>query len=437
MRKSILGFLLFAAFLCRAETIKDKVLEFLPLEHDLVVISAEGDRSSDAKFTRNSNALDNKFNIVGRNLPRFAPQGGLVIENGGRSDERGAVNFLSPELADFASAGIKELDAGKAKLESVPGLQGQAISFSGTLLLKNIPLRLNKSHVFSYYAKGEGVLAVSLCVTNKSGKTTDIPVATRQLSGEWQRFYHSFKEDKDPVESLQVTFTADNAVIDSLMLEGPCIYFQRTSPSSFVSGGEWRAAELLKLPMPEELRSGETGAFSFNFTPTASGGWQDLFAIGGWWKPELDLSWYSARLQFSFRDKVVNANAAIEVGKTYHLLIQYDKNEAELFLDGKKIASIIATSKAFVSRQILLGGRIIEIKSDGIFRNFAVYRAPLGQDEIASLASMPDLSGILPRKQLSLCSKYHVFPVNIGKVRINWKTDAKLESVTASVSGFN
>ncbi|OQA88633.1 MAG: hypothetical protein BWY31_00231 [Lentisphaerae bacterium ADurb.Bin242] len=408
--KKLLFAVLAAASLGLHADLKEKVFKFMPLQSDLGVISGNGTRSQEAVFTRESAAFTPDFKRFETNIPRFF-NGGLLIENGGKTPERGAWNFLP--------AGVPFLEGGK----TVKGIHGDALEFSGAKTLKAIPLKTGGAHVFSFYAKGKGNLSLTPLLNLKSGTAKKLPAAGFPLTAEWQRFHVSFSagnpaKDADPALSFGGSFQAENVTVGAPMLEGPCIYFQTFSPSTYIPNGAFRAADKLKLPViTPEL--GTEGAFAFVFEPTSQGWWQALLSAGGGWKPELELSYNvyaptNTRLTLQFRGKKMLAQARLALGQKYHLLVNYTKDGFSLWLDGKKLGEEKAPGAPFTTKDLFLGSRDIEIKSNGIFRNFAIFKAPLDDAEIKELFLNADLTKLLPAKEVSLASPFVCSPSTRG-----------------------
>ncbi len=408
--KKLLFAALAAASLGLHADLKEKVYKFMPLQSDLGVVSGNGTRSQEAVFTRESPAFTPDFKSVEAGKPRFF-NGGLLIENGGKTLERGAWNFLP--------AGTPFLEGGK----TAAGIHGDALEFSGSQSLKAIPIKIGGAHVFSFYAKGKGTLSLTPLLNLKSGTAKKLPAASFPLTSEWQRFHVSFSagnpaKDADPAVSFGGAFQTENAAISAPMLEGPCIYFQTFSPSTYIPNGAFRAADKLKLPVmtPEQ---GTEGAFSFVFEPTSQGWWQTLLSVGGGWKPDMELSYNvyaptNTRLTLQFRGKKMLAPARLELGRKYHILVNYTKDGFSLWLDGKKLGEEKAPGVPFTTKDLFLGSRDIEIRANGLFRNLAIFKAPLEDGEIQELFRSPDLTALLPAKEVSLASPFVFSPLTRG-----------------------
>ncbi len=412
--------------------LREKVYKFMPLHSDLSVASEDGTRSQEAVFTRESPALTPDFKSFETNKPRFF-NGGLLIENGGKTIERGAWNFIP--------AGTPFLEGGK----TVAGIHGDALEFSGSQTMKAVPFKIGGAHVFSFYAKGKGTLSLTPLLNLKSGTAKKLPAAAFPLTSEWRRFHVSFSagnpaRDADPALSFSGSFQTENAAIGTAMLEGPCVYFQTLSPSTYIPNGAFRAADKLKLPVlkPEQ---GMEGAFSFVFEPTAQGWWQALLSVGGGWKTDMELSYnvYSptnTRFTLQFRGKKMLTQARLELGRKYHLLVNYTKDGFSLWLDGKKLGEEKAPGAPFTTKDVFLGSRDIEIKSNGLFSNFTIFKAPLDDAEIKELFQNADLMKILPAKEVASASPFAVFPVNAGVCTLLFDSIRPVASVELRIGSF-
>lgn len=410
MKTLLFGALALASLGVHAE-LKDKLSHFMPLHSDLSVISAGGERSRSAVFTRPGSALTPDFKSVGANVPRFV-NGGLLIENGGKSNERGAKNFIPAGVAPFEPAG-----------KSVKGIYKEGAEFQGKFLLKPVKLLIGGKHVFSFYAKGEGMLGLAPELNLRSGKSKRLKTETFQLSPEWKRYFIAFDAGNltkvaDPAVSFSASFDSKKTAVDAPMLEGPCVYFQTMSPTTYIPAGSLREGELLKLPLlkPEQ---GVEGAFAFEFTPTADGWWQALLSVGGSWTPEVEFSYFvyapnNRRIAVKFRGKTLVFPVHLEIGKPCFFVLNYGKDGFALWMNGKKAGEIKVPGVPFKNKEVFLGGRNIEIKSNGIFRNFSIFGKTLEDAEIQELGKNPDLTKTLPGREVSRISPFACSPSTRG-----------------------
>ncbi len=413
MKKLLLGALALASLGVHAE-LKDKVYKFMPLHSDLSVVSANGERSQEAVFTRATTAMTPDFKVTDINIPRFY-NGGLLIEHGGKTEERGARNLLPAQMPVFAPAG-----------KTVPGICGDAMEFSGKWELKPVALEempMNGTHIFSFYAKGKGVLSATGILKLKNGTDKMLKTETFALDSRWKRFYIRFnsgtrRNAADLAQSFRTVFSAENATISAPMLEGPGVYFGNITPTSYIPQGGFREADKLKLSvLRPEL--GMEGAVAFEFIPMAQGGWQGLLSADGGWKPELQLSYYtysptSSRLSLQFRGKTLLFPVRFETEKKYSIVVNWTKEDFSLWVNGKKAGEVKAPGIPFKTKEIFLGSRSIQVNANGLFRNFALFAKPLDEAEILKLSKEGDLSGKFPVKEVSRISPFACSPPTRG-----------------------
>ena len=436
MRKLILtGFLAFALFSLYAE-IRDKLAVFLPLHTDLTVISSDGTRSRDAHFSRPSPAFTHDFRRVAANVPRFSP-GGLLMEYGGKTEERGARNLLPAGSPVFEPAGTP-----------VRSDLPDAASFSGKWALRPVPLAempMNGSRVFSFCAKGKGELRVTGVLRRKDGREDLLKEEIFPLESAWKRFYVKFNSGtrRNPgtsAVSFRALFQAEEAEIAAPMLEGPGVYFGVGSPTTYVPRGAFREADKLKLPFRHPGLD-EAGAVSFEFIPTTLGGWQGLLSADGGWKPELQLSHYtyspaSARFTLQFRGRTIHFPFRLEAGKKCHLAVNWDREKFSLFVNGRKAGEANAPGAPLRAKELFLGSRSIQVSSCGVFRNFALFAKTLTEAEIRELAENADLAAILPAKEVSRITPFSVFPMNSGVCAMHFQSSREVVSAELRIGGF-
>ena len=414
MKKLLFGFAALAMLGVHAE-LKDKIYKYMPLEKDLSVYSANGTVSMDAVFRRNSKALTFHFKESAPNVPRFT-KNGLLMEHGGKDRERGAVNILPADGKIFSPAGKK-----------TAGIYNDGFEFSGTWELNPIKLipMLNGKHILSFYAKGKGTLTINSFLKIKAtGLEKALPAETFALSGEWKRYYFQFdggvaKQPANFAESFRAKFQGENVVISAPMLEGPAVYPNVSTPTTYIAPGSYRDAERFYLPgLKPEM--GLAGAVAFSFTPTSKCGWSDLFSTDGGWRPEIECSYryyskHAFRYQVAFRKKQIwTKNALFELGKTYQVVVNWDKEKFAIWVDGKKLGEVKAPGKPFTKKLIYIGSRSIQAFAEGCFRNFTLFDQTLTDAEIQEFTKDPDLSKKLPKKEISRITPFVSTPLTRG-----------------------
>ena len=394
MKRLLIGAIAIATLGVQAE-LKDKVYRFMPLQKDLTVLSAKGAPTNEAKYSRKSTALTPDFKEAAVDAPRFW-NGGLLIEHGGKTLERGAVNHLPADGKIFSVAGKK-----------VAGVYNQeGLEFSGTWELnpvKHQPM-LSGSYTFSFYAKGSGTLSVTP-ILKVGGKDKALPEQKFALTGNWNRYFVKLdagarNKPAQMAETIRAKFQGQNVVISAPMLEGPSVYPNIHAPTTYVAPGKFREADKLSLSvMTPEL--GNAGAVAFNCTPQVICGWFDLFATDGSWRPQIALSYniyhkHAYRYQVIYHGKTYNSrNIAFEAGKTYHYVLNWDKDKFALWVDGVKVMEHKVASKPLTKKDIWIGSRSIQASANGAFKNFAIFNQALTDAEIQKLAKNPDLSAKL------------------------------------------
>lgn len=432
MKKIIFTLASVLSIFANADDLQGKLDKFMPLSKDLSVISKSGDISFEAVFRRPSPANTPDFRKVENDEPRFF-NSGLLIEPGGKSDERGARNFLPP--------GVPLFDTSEAKASEVKGRWlNKALAFSGTAKLNPARVKTRQPYIFSVYAKGKGKLELTPVYCLETDEKIELKPLDFNLEDEYKRINFRFAKppspnENTPVKALELLLKAENATIEAPMLEGPCVYFQSLSPSTYIEPGAFRAADMLSVSIPEKISS--KGAFSFEFTPYAEGGWHPILSIGGWWTPDLELSLYGNRVSLNFRNKKVNITEKLVLGKKYHCIVNYSNDSFFLWINGKKIAEEKAEATAFKSNRVYLGCREIETKANGIFSNFAIFETALTDTETAALFKQPDLTTILPRKSMVKTSAFSVFPINIDTACMRFRTEKPVSEIKSSVNGID
>ena len=414
MKRLLIGTLALAVLGAHAE-LKDKIYKYMPLQKDLSVYSANGAVSMEAVFKRNSTALTPDFQEVGTNIPRFW-NSGLLMEHGGKDKERGAVNILPADGSIFTPAGKK-----------TAGIYKDGFAFSGSWKLNPVKLvpMLSGKHTFSFYAKGKGTLKVTGILKLKaSGSEKTLPAETFVLTGEWKRYFIKFdggtaKKPDAFAESFRADFQGENVVISAPMLEGPGVYPNPDGPTTYVAPGAHRDADRFFLPgLKPEM--GVAGAIAFSYTPAVKCGWNDLFSTDGGWRPEISCTYNiynktAYRYQVAFRGKQLwTKNAEFEPGKTYQIVVNWDKDKFAIWVDGKKLGEVAAPGKPFTKKQIYIGSRTIQASANGVFRNFTLFDQTLTDAEIQEFSKDPDLSKKLPKKEVSCLTPFASSPSTRG-----------------------
>ena len=374
--------------------VKDKVFSYIPLKENL---NAASGVQMKATFYRKSVARTPDFKEIAVNQPRFW-QGEVFLEPGGNTIERGTINLLSAKEDPFDKSG--------AKVQSVAGLTPAAFSFDGKVALKPVKFNMTKKYlgrdfIFSFYAKGTGVLKFTSEATMVNGKKKNYAAQEIQLTNEWKRYFVQVKgAPKSGPEDLAL-FTAvlegKSASIDAAMLESPCSYFGVCTPTSYVANGASREADYLKFTgLTPEL--GLEGGFAFHFTPTTTGNWQTLMTIGkgGWERDnEMELNYYTDRWGGFFRLTVFRKTKGnfkrtnLKIGQKYHILFTYDKDSYTVYLDGKVLMTEKRAGVPFKTDTVFLGSRSIQAHSAGYYSNFTIFKKALTAAEAAELAKNP------------------------------------------------
>ena len=413
----------------------------MPLKQDLSVIYSGGERNMNAFFSRQSTAFTPDFKEVGLNQPRFW-QGGLLMEPGGKVADRGTVNQLSAKEDPFDKSG--------AEVTAVKGYTKAAFGFNGKVTLKPVPLNIRKGYIgtafiFSFYAKGSGTLNITP-QTIKDGTATNLPVRAIQLTKDWKRYFVAFNggEPRKPatyVDAVSAVFEGSDAAIDAAMLESPAGYFGIQSPTTYVPNGAYRDADRLKLPgLPAEM--GLEGAIAFNMTLMSVGGWQSLITIGGGqWINDLEMSYrpaYGGRIVIDKFRTLRNQFAPLKmnVGDTHHVILSYDKEKVNIYINGKKVFSKAAKGAPFKKNQFYFGGRFIQVHSGMVYQHLTIFNKALTDAEAAELAKNPDLESKLSSAKLRPASPFTVFPVNAGEVAIRFKSMDKIAKASAEINNF-
>ena len=84
-------------------------------------------------------------------------------------------------------------------------------------------------------------------------------------------------------------------------------------------------------------------------------------------------------------------NIAFETGKTYHYVVNWDKDKFALWVDGVKVMEHKVASKPLTKKDIWIGSRSIQAHSAGLYSNFTIFKKALTEAEIAELAKAPEL----------------------------------------------
>lgn len=441
--KRLLPALLILASLGASAALKEKVYRYLPLKEDLSVIYPGGERNMNVSYSRNSEAVTPDFKTVPVNQPRFW-KGGLLIEAGGKVPDRGTINLLPGKEDPFDKSG--------ASVQAIAGMTKSAFSFSGKIVLKPVAFNIKKNflsttHIFSFYAKGSGKLKLTPVTVLQNGQKKNLPVQEFQLTGEWKRYFIKIdggvvRTKKDLVDTFSATLEGKNVSFDAAMLETPCSYFGVNSPTTYVPNGAYRMPDQLKMPeLPAEM--GLEGAFAFNVTMMAHGGWQSLLTIGqGRWANDLEIDYTDAYGGFlrvtTFRGvKNSNAKMPMKIGRTFHVILSYDKESFSVYIDGKKAFTKQAKAVPFKKNSVFIGGRAIQVYSNMLYSNFTIFRKPLTDAEAAELAANPDLENQLSSAKIRPASPFTVFPVNSGIATVRFKSALNVTKVTAAIDGFS
>lgn len=376
--------------------VKDKVFSYIPLKENL---NAASGVQMKALFYRKSVARTPDFKETAAGKPRFW-NGELFLEPGGSSIERGTRNLLSAKEDPFDKSG--------AKVKKAEGKTATAFSFDGKVTLKPVKFSMTKKYlgrnfVFSFYAKGSGLLKFSPEATLVNGKKKPYAVQNIKLNKDWTRYYVQVagapKFGPEDLASFTAAFEGKDVAIDAAMLESPCSYFGVSSPTSYVVNGAHREADYLRYAgLTPEL--GMEGGFAFNFTPTSEGGWQTLLTVGkgGWERDnELELSYYRDRWGGFLKIVVFRKTKGkfhrvnLKLNVKYHIIVNYDKTGYTIYLDGKKLLSEKIAGVPFKTNTVFLGSRSIQAHAAGFFSNFTVFKKALTDAEAAELAKNPVL----------------------------------------------
>jgi hypothetical protein len=417
----------------------------MPLSENLEMVMPDGSRKLAAKFTRQSQASMQDFARVERDVPRFYTQAktkGLLIENGSNNWKhaaRGSNNALLPETASCETLeGFTVI--GKAKSNLVAGLQGkhalEFVSSSDDAGIETIPVDLltPEPQLASFYLKSATPAKLSVTVKATSDQGTKVVAQqTFQTTGEWTRQFVTFKSGLAKNGKGKVQLTLSTAIgkpvtIDALMLEQCGIYMGRFEPSSWIPGGSNRASETLLVPLAENKL--EAGAISFNVVPTALGGWNCLFCAGTGWKPAvmISLKRNGTRLEAAIFGKTLRQDLKFQSGKGYRITLNWGDGQAALYCNGAKLTETSFDAVQPLGTTVSLGGSpdstSPNIKADGIFSDFSIWKRRLTDAEIKnlghSLATLLKLTNGLT--SLTPCN---VFARDMASARIVWSVKKK------------
>ena len=444
--KKLLPALLVLAVCGASAAVKDKVYRYMPLKKDLSVIQPDGSRNIDVSFRRYSEAVTPDFKKYGVDEPRFW-KGGLLIEPGGNTSDRGTINLLTRKGDPFDKSG--------ASVQNEQGMTKSAFKFSGKIVLKPVKFDITKktlstNHIFSFYAKGSGTLTLTPSAVLIDGKNKSFPVQKFQLTNEWKRYHLQinggvFRTKKDVVKTFSTVLEGNNVSIDAAMLETPCSYFAVQSPTTYVPNGLYRMPDTLRFP---ELPAGisQEGAFAFNMELMGHGGWQSILTVGaGHWAKDNDLEINYSRAYGGFLKvdvfrgaKTLNVKLPFKLGDKYHVIFSYDKTSYSVYINGKKAASAKAPWKPFRKPNLFLGGRAMQVYSNMVYSNFTIFNKSLTDAEAAELAKNPDLEGKLSApSKLSLRSSQYVFPTNSGKAVVRFRTSETVKNAKAKIGNYS
>ncbi|MBR2439040.1 MAG: hypothetical protein IKB25_02505 [Lentisphaeria bacterium] len=394
--KNILPAILIVSACTLCGQVKDKVFSYIPLKENLE--SASGVKLKTA-FYRKSVARTPDFKEAAAGQPRFW-KGEVFLEPGGNTMERGTINLLSAKEDPF--------DKNGAKVQKAEGFTPAAFSFDGKVTLKPVKFNMTKKFlgrdfIFSFYAKGSGVLKFTSEATLVNGNKKAYPAQNIQLTKDWNRYFVQVKGapkfGPEDLASFTAVLEGKDVAVDAAMLETPCSYFGVCSPTSYVANGAIREADYLRFNgLTPEL--GLEGAFSFNFTPTSTGNWQTLLSVGkgGWERDnELELNYYTDRWSGFLKISVFRKTKSqfkrvnLKLGQKYHILINYDKESYTIYLDGKKLMTEKIAGVPFKTDSVFLGSRSIQAHSAGLYSNFTIFKKSLTEAEIAELSKAPEL----------------------------------------------
>lgn len=396
--KRILCAFLAAYCLIAFAGLEEKINFYIPLEKDLSVITADGEKEEGAVFVRSTIARTPDFKETAIKTPRFW-NGGLFLEPGGKTPERGSRNMLPAKEDPF--------DKTKGNVKEEKGMTPGAFSFSGSVQLKPVALKIHKNyistrHIFSFYAKGEGTLQFSPVLILKSGKKQMLEEQKITLDKDWKRYFIAFecgdskKPGDDPIDAFYADFTGENVAIDAPMLETPCFYSNVRTPTTYIPNGEFRDFEQVMFPVivPE---NGMEGAFSCFFTLIGYNDWIPLFYIGKGWAKDFALSYhpysYGGQLRINefrnLRNYNCKGNNKIKLNRKYHLLVNYTKNNCAVYLDGKAVINTpTAAPVDFKFENLYLGSNNCA-SSNAVIEKVVIFNKALTPEEITLITS-PD-----------------------------------------------
>ncbi len=408
----------------QAKELKEKIVNFLPLNQTLDVYKSDGSSSKNTTFRRQSLAYTKDFKSIPANKPYFL-DGGVFLGNGvgyPKALERGTVNYLEPNLASLdVTDGLKI--TGKAS--KVSGIEGKgAIKLDGSLNI-NMQYPHDGIFIFSFYLKG-GEIKVSL---------NDKEIKTFKGSDTFKRYFVMLPNNK--VKSpLNITMVGKDATIDAMMLEGNIHYYaRRQKPSLWIPGQAKRYSDTLLLPINQTLVN--KGAIALKFTPRDICVWNCLASTKSW-GPELDLNIknYGRIINANFWGKsfVVHQKVTLQAGKEYSLIMTWNDKKGVLYLDGKKIGEtpIVAVDKRKLPLNIAIGGTpdstSPNIKAEGVIKDFIVFDDFINDEEAKKIATsnMKSLLSVVPVQNLVPVNN---FARDTKVATLAWASKKKIDNV--------
>lgn len=413
-----------------ASEILEPLLQLYPLEQDLAGYNRAGKWESEGEFARPSPAWDDAFNRIERNQPRFTGRG-LLLENGtgGPDLSRGSKNYLDPASASLDDAVAVTVTGEASRCD---GVQKNGLRLRGQLQLPPLPYPHGGTFLFSFYARNGSITL----------QHHDLPPQTITAGPEWQRHWISITAPTPPeARPLLLTLDSGNGSIelDAMMLEGNAnFYLRRRVPSSWLPGGEKRAAELLLIGCPPGLAA--DGAVSLRFTARGFGDWNALLSSGSW-QPELALSVrdYGKRLEAQLWKSDIKARLpeALADGREYALLLRWNATTAELFLDGMAVGSceLPPPAERKLPLNLAIGGSSDQsspnIRAEGMLRDVALWRSTA---DPAAIAAVPTLRALLPASYLQDLVPATAFGIEDAPVTLRWRTARKVRQAEAALA---
>ncbi len=412
--------LLLPLLLTAAEDLKGKISVLMPLDQSLVVLKGDGSAGSGAVFKRASVAVTPDFRKVESDTPRFVGNG-LLIENGyghPAGHDRGTKNYLPPQLASLDSAEGLPVEG---KAETVPGLEGKgALKLDGTLKI-DVKYPFGGKFIFSFYLKNGEVKVFD----------GEKALSSFKADGEWKRCHVMLDAGKEPGQTV-LKLTAGTAELDAMMLEGVQNYYHnRQTPSTWLPGDTPRASELLMVALPENFA--KAGAISMKFRATSLGGWNCLTSTKGW-KAELSMDIRGGGTQIDadlWGKRILGRNHRLELGKEYTLLLTWNDEKGEYYLNGVKMGEMALPSVAerTLPQTICVGGTPDQaspnVRAEGIIRDYALWNQYLTPADVAAITAAPALKELLPASQVLNLVPVNAFGREDGAVTLAWNVKKK------------